>query len=89
MVPSHWRLCSVVSTHSMMTMMTMRTHHTGLAAIAVLKMVKGVLLLFLGLGLLKVLHAEIATLFFLLIEALHLNADSRFIHGLGLKVDAL
>ncbi|MDP3089402.1 MAG: DUF2127 domain-containing protein [Nitrospira sp.] len=70
-------------------MMTTRTHHTGLAAIAVLKMVKGVLLLLLGLGLLKLVHAEIATLFSLLIEALHLNADSHLIHGLVLKVDAL
>ncbi|MBX9658427.1 MAG: DUF2127 domain-containing protein [Nitrospiraceae bacterium] len=70
-------------------MMTTRTHHAGLAAIAVLKMVKGVLLLFLGLGLLKLVHAEIATLFSLLIEALYLNADSWFIHGLVLKVDAL
>ena len=54
-----------------------------------LKLTKGVLLLLLGLGLLKLVHAEIATLFSLLIEALHLNADSHLIHGLVLKVDAL
>jgi uncharacterized membrane protein (DUF2068 family) len=60
-----------------------------MAVIAVLKLAKGVLLLLLGLGLLKLVHAEIATLFSLLIEALHLNADSRLIHGLVLKVDAL
>jgi uncharacterized membrane protein (DUF2068 family) len=69
--------------------MTPRSHHTGLAVIAVFKVVKGVLLLLLGLGLLKLVHAEIATLFSLLIEALHLNADSRLIHALVLKVDAL
>ena len=69
--------------------MTTRSHHTGLAVIAVFKVVKGLLLLFLGLGLLKLVHAEIATLFSLLIEALHLNADSRLIHALVLKVDAL
>ena len=69
--------------------MTPRSHHTGLAAIAVFKAVKGVLLLLVGLGLLKLVHAEIATLFSLLIEALHLNADSRLIHALVLKVDAL
>ena len=69
--------------------MTARTHHTGLAVIAVFKVVKGLLLLLLGLGLLKLVHAEIATLFSLLIEALHLNADSRLIHALVLKVDAL
>jgi uncharacterized membrane protein (DUF2068 family) len=69
--------------------MTTRTYHTGLAVIAVFKVVKGVLLLLVGLGLLKLVHAEIATLFSLLIEALHLNADSRLIHALVLKVDAL
>ncbi len=69
--------------------MTTRSHHTGLAVIAVFKVVKGLLLLFLGLGLLKLVHAEIAMLFSLLIEALHLNADSRLIHALVLKVDAL
>ncbi|HXT65255.1 MAG TPA: DUF2127 domain-containing protein [Nitrospiraceae bacterium] len=69
--------------------MTARTHHTGLAAIAVFKVVKGVLLLLVGLGLLKLVHADIATLFSQLIEGLHLNADSRLIHALVLKVDAL
>ena len=69
--------------------MTTRSHHTGLAVIAVFKVVKGLLLLLVGLGLLKLMHAEISTLFSLLIEALHLNADSRFIHALVLKVDAL
>jgi uncharacterized membrane protein (DUF2068 family) len=46
-------------------------------------------LLLVGLGLLKLVHAEIATLFSLLIEALHLDADSRLLHALVLKVDAL
>lgn len=69
--------------------MTAPIHHPGMAAIAILKLAKGVLLLLLGLGLLKLVHAEIATLFSLLIEALHLNADSHLIHGLVLKVDAL
>jgi uncharacterized membrane protein (DUF2068 family) len=69
--------------------MTTRSHHTGLAAIAVFKLVKGVLLLLVGLGLLKLMHADIATLFSRLIEALHLNVDSRIIHALVLKVDTL
>jgi uncharacterized membrane protein (DUF2068 family) len=69
-------------------MMT-RSHRTGLAFIAVFKVVKGLLLLLAGLGLLKLVHAEIATLFSLLIEALHLNADSRILHALVIKVDAL
>jgi uncharacterized membrane protein (DUF2068 family) len=69
--------------------MTTRAHQTGLAVIAAFKVVKGILLLLVGLGLLELMHAEIATLFSLLIEALHLNADSRIIHALVLKVDAL
>ncbi len=54
-----------------------------------LKLTKGVLLLVLGLGLLKLVHAAIATLFSLLTESLHLSAESNFIHGLVLKMDAL
>jgi uncharacterized membrane protein (DUF2068 family) len=69
--------------------MTTSSHQTGLAAIAVFKLVKGALLLLVGLGLLKLMHADIATLVSRLIETLHLNADSRIIHALVLKVDAL
>ncbi len=69
--------------------MTTRPHQAGLAVIALFKLVKGVLLLLVGLGLLKLMHADIATLFSLLLETLHLNADSRIIHALVLKVDAL
>ena len=69
--------------------MMKRSHQTGLAFIAWFKVVKGLLLLLAGLGLLKLIHAEIATLFSLLIEALHLHADSRILHALVLKVDAL
>src|SRR4029078_3019919 len=69
--------------------MTARTHHTGLAVIAVFKVVKGVLLLLVGLGLLKLVHADTATLFSQLIEWPHLKSDSRLIHALVLKVDAL
>lgn len=68
----------------------MRTsHRPGLALIAGFKMAKGLLLLLVGVGVLELVHAEIATLFSLLLEALHLNADSRLIHALVLKVDAL
>jgi len=69
--------------------MTMTSHRPGLALIAVFKMVKGLLLSVVGVGLLELMHAEIATLFSLLIEALHLNVDSRVVHAAVLKVDAL
>jgi hypothetical protein len=49
---------------------------------------KGALLPLVGLGLLELMHADIATLFSRLIEALHLNADSRIIDAL-VKVNAL
>lgn len=60
-----------------------------MALIAGLKIVKGVLLLVTGLGLLKLVHAEIATLFSQLLETLNLDDHSRLLHALVLKVDAL
>jgi uncharacterized membrane protein (DUF2068 family) len=69
--------------------MPTRTHHSGLAVIAVFKLVESALLLVVGLGLLELIHAEIATLFSLLLEALHVNADAKLIHELVLQVDAL
>ena len=64
-------------------------HDSGLLAIAVFKLVKAALLLLLGVGLLEYMHADLATLFSLLLESLHLNADTRLIHALVLKVEAL
>ena len=58
-------------------------------AIAVFKLFKGALLLLVGLGLLELMHADLATLFSLLLETLHINADTRLIHALMLKVEAL
>src|SRR3989441_9991005 len=66
-----------------------KQHHTGMVLIAGLKVLKGLLLLIVGLGLLKLVHADIAALLTRLLEALHLNADSRILHSLVLKVDAL
>src|SRR5262245_19331692 len=70
-------------------METASRHQTGMAAIAVFKLFKGILLLLVGFGLLELMHADIATLFSLLIESLHLNADTRVVHALVLKMDAL
>src|SRR3989475_12957711 len=69
-------------------MMT-KQHRAGMVWIAGVKVLKGLLLLIVGLGLLKLVHADIAALFARLLEALHLNADSRILHSLVLKVDAL
>lgn len=46
-------------------------------------------LLLFELGLLKLMHADLSTLLSHLIESLHLNADSRIIHALVLRIDAL
>ena len=64
-------------------------HHAGMVLIAGIKILKGALSLFVGFGLLKLVHADIATLFSQLLEAMNLGADSRLIHALVLKVDAL
>jgi uncharacterized membrane protein (DUF2068 family) len=64
-------------------------HHTGMAAIAVFKLFKGALLLLVGVGLLELMHADIASVFSLLLEFLHINADTRLVHALMLKLDAL
>jgi uncharacterized membrane protein (DUF2068 family) len=63
--------------------------HTGIVAIAVFKLFKGALLLLAGFGLLELMHADMATLFSRVLESLHVNADTRLVHALVLKVDAL
>jgi uncharacterized membrane protein (DUF2068 family) len=64
-------------------------HQTGMLAIAVFKLFKGGLLLLVGFGLLELMHADLANLFSLLLETLHINADTRLVHALMLKVEAL
>jgi uncharacterized membrane protein (DUF2068 family) len=60
-----------------------------MVAIAVFKLVKGSLLFLLGVGLLELMHADLARVFSLLLETLHINADTRLMHALVLKIDAL
>ncbi|HEU4683551.1 MAG TPA: DUF2127 domain-containing protein [Nitrospira sp.] len=69
--------------------MTGRAHHRGLAAVALFKLVKAGLLLLAGVGLLELMHADLATVCAHLLETLHLNADSRLVHSIVLRVDAL
>jgi len=66
-----------------------KPQRTGIGLIAGFKIVKGLLLLIGSLVLLPLIHGEIATFFSLLLEALHLHADSRLLHNLVLRVDAL
>ena len=64
-------------------------HQTGMAAIAAFKLFKGALLLLVGFGLLELMHADIAAVFSLLLEFLHINTDTRLVHALMLKAEAL
>ncbi|BCA53603.1 membrane protein [Nitrospira sp. KM1] len=66
-----------------------RSHNAGLAIIAIFRLIKGVALLILAFGLLRMVHADIAAQFASLMEVLHLNGDSRILHALVLRVDAL
>ena len=70
-------------------MIITKSHHTGIVLIAGFKLLKGVVLLIIGLGFLRLVHAEVGTLFSKLMEGLHLNTESRVLHALVLKVDAL
>ena len=66
-----------------------KPQRAGVGLIAVFKFFKGLLLLIVSLGLLPLIHGEIATFFSLLLEALHLDSNSRFLHALVLRVDSL
>jgi len=66
-----------------------KPQRAGIGLIAVFKVLKGLLLLIVSLGLLPLVHGELATFFSLLLEALHLDANSRLLHSLVLRVDAL
>ncbi|MBI4000454.1 MAG: DUF2127 domain-containing protein [Nitrospira defluvii] len=63
--------------------------HSGLAVIALFKLLKGLVLLFVGAGLLRLVDAEIATFLAPLMDMLHLHVHSRLLHALVLKVTAL
>lgn len=61
----------------------------GLAVIAILKLLKGLVLLLVGAGFFRLVDGETATFLAPLMDALHLNAHSRLLHALVLKVHAL
>ena len=63
--------------------------HNGLAVIALFKLVKGLVLLLVGAGLLRLVDAEIATFLAPVMDLLHLHVHSRLLHFLLLKVTAL
>ena len=63
--------------------------HTGLAVIAWFKLIKALVLLFVGAGLLRLVDADIATFLAPAMNVFHLHAHSRLLHSLLLKLTFL
>ena len=63
--------------------------HHGLALIALFKLGKGLVLLFAGASLLRLVDAEIATVVAPLMDVLHLHVHSHLLHALLLKLTGL
>lgn len=62
---------------------------SGFAVIALFTLLKGLVLLFVGAGLLRLVDAEIATFLVPVMDMLHLQVHARLIHSLLLKLTAL
>lgn len=63
--------------------------HSGLAVIALFKLLKGLVLLLVGAGLLRLVDTDIVTFLAPLMDVLHLNVHSRLLSALVAKVHAL
>jgi uncharacterized membrane protein (DUF2068 family) len=63
-----------------------RSRSTGLILIGIFKLVKGLLLLAVGIGALKLLHKDIAEVVTRWAEAVRVDPDNRYIHGILAKV---
>jgi len=61
-------------------------HHRGLWLIAFFKLVKGLLLLAVGIGVLSLLHKDIDELARHWVEVLHVDPENRYIHRLLVKL---
>jgi uncharacterized membrane protein (DUF2068 family) len=62
---------------------------TGLILIGVFKLIKGLLLVAVGIGALKLLHKDIADVVTRWVESLRVDPDNHFIHGILRKVFAV
>ena len=63
-----------------------RSSFTGLILIGIFKLVKGLLLLAVGIGALKLLHKDIGEVVTRWVEALRVDPDNHFIHRILSKV---
>ena len=69
--------------------MTATSHARGLRYIAAFKLVKGLALLALGIGALKLLHKDVAEVLLRWLDHLRVDPDNRFIHRLLEKLSLL
>lgn len=63
-----------------------RSRSTGLILIGIFKLVKGLLLLAVGIGALRLLHKDIAEVVTRWADALRVDPDNRYLHGILTKV---
>jgi uncharacterized membrane protein (DUF2068 family) len=66
-----------------------RPGHTGVLLIGLFKLLKGLMLVAVGVGALKLLHRDVATVVEHWVEVLRVDPDNRFIHRVLLKVFAV
>jgi uncharacterized membrane protein (DUF2068 family) len=62
--------------------------HNGLVVIALFKLAKGLVLLFVGAGLLRLVDPEVTTFLTPVVDLLHLHGHSRILQSLLLKITA-
>lgn len=62
------------------------SHATGLLLIAIFKLIKGALLIAVGIGALKLLHRDVAEVAAEWIDALRIDPDNRYIHWVLVKL---
>jgi uncharacterized membrane protein (DUF2068 family) len=92
-----WNAQSGSRETAMQVPITFRPHGTppsmsedrGIRLIALLKFIKGMLLLVSGIGLLKILHGDTASIVIHFINTLHVDPDNRFIQNLILKASVV
>src|ERR1700694_4782799 len=87
MPPFAFVILTVVTRRSAVSKKTAtRSSSAGLILIGVFKLIKGLLLVVVGIGALKLLHKDVADVVTRWVEWLRVDPDSDFIHGILTKV---
>src|SRR5438876_3197403 len=66
-----------------------RPRHTGVLLIGLFKLLKGLMLVAVGIGALKLLHRDVATVVEHWVQLLRVDPENRFIHRVLVKVFAV